>query len=123
MAGSTNKTVRDIFESMESGPAASSSTDTAQAWLDHHSRSLGLFIDGQFVRPDGRQSRSLTDSKGGNVCSTVCAVDDDVSQCASSAVNGFKAWSGLSCHQRAKVLLRGDQHIAKMGSGLYQQSL
>lgn len=40
------------------------------------------------------------------MCSTVCAVEDDISQCASSAVNGFKAWSGLSCYQRAKVLLR-----------------
>lgn len=45
-------------------------------------------------------------TSGGKVCSTVCAVEDDVSQCASSAVNGYKAWSGLSCYQRAKVLLR-----------------
>ncbi|XP_029292994.1 LOW QUALITY PROTEIN: aldehyde dehydrogenase family 16 member A1 [Cottoperca gobio] len=106
MAGSTNKTVHDIFQSMEYGPAATSSTATAQAWLEHHSRSLGLFIDGKFVRPADRQSRSLADSKGGHVCSTVCAVEDDVSQCASSAVNGHKAWVNLSCHQRAKVLLR-----------------
>ncbi len=35
-----------------------------QAWLDHHSRSLGLFIDGKFVRPADRQSCLLTDSKG-----------------------------------------------------------
>lgn len=106
MAGSTAKTVHDIFVNMEYGPAATSSTATAQAWLDHHSRSLGLFIDGKFVRPADRQSRSLVDSKGGNVCSTVCAVEDDISQCASSAVNGFKAWSSLTCYQRAKVLLR-----------------
>lgn len=106
MAGSTIKTVHDIFQSMEYGPAAASTYATAQAWLDHHSRSLGLFIDGKFVRPADRQSCSLADSKGGNVCSTVCAVEDDVSQCASSAVNGYKAWSGLTCHQRAKVLLR-----------------
>ncbi|KAI3359371.1 hypothetical protein L3Q82_002874 [Scortum barcoo] len=91
---------------MESGPAEPPSTATAQAWLDHHSRSLGLFIDGKFVRPAGRQSRSLADSNGGSLCSTVSAVEDDVSQCASSAVNGYKAWSGLTCHQRAKVLLR-----------------
>ncbi|GLD61166.1 aldehyde dehydrogenase family 16 member A1 [Lates japonicus] len=91
---------------MEYGPAATSSTATAQAWLDHHSRSLGLFIDGKFVRPADRQTRSLADSKGGNVCSTVCAVEDDVSQCASSAVNGYKAWSGMTCYNRAKVLLR-----------------
>ena len=45
-------------------------------------------------------------SPGGNLCSTVHAVEDDVSQCASSAVKGHKAWGDLSCHQRAKVLLR-----------------
>ncbi|XP_044036203.1 aldehyde dehydrogenase family 16 member A1 [Siniperca chuatsi] len=106
MAGSAVKTVHDIFQSMEYGPAVTSSTATAQAWLDHHSRSLGLFIDGKFVRPADRQSHSLADSKGGNVCSIVCAAEDDVSQCASSAVNGYKAWSGLTCYQRAKVLLR-----------------
>ncbi|KAM4635610.1 aldehyde dehydrogenase family 16 member A1 [Polymixia lowei] len=105
MAGSTTKTVHDIFQSMEYGPT-SSSTVTAQAWLDHHSRALGLFIDGKLVLPAGRQTCALADSKGGSVCSTVCATEDDVSQCVSSAVGGFKAWSGLSCHQRAKVLLR-----------------
>lgn len=45
-------------------------------------------------------------SPGVDVCSAVCAVEDDISQCASSALNGFKAWSVLSCYQRAKVLLR-----------------
>lgn len=35
-----------------------------QAWLDHHSRSLGLFINGKFVLPADRQSCSLTDSSG-----------------------------------------------------------
>lgn len=46
---------------------------------------------------------------GASVCSTVCAVDEDISQCASSAANGFNAWSALTCHQRAKVLLRYKQ--------------
>ncbi|KAM3864281.1 aldehyde dehydrogenase family 16 member A1 [Diretmus argenteus] len=105
MAGSTTKTVHDIFQSMEYGPSTSS-TATAQAWLDHHSQALGLFIDGKLVRPTERQTRSLADANGGSVCSTVCAVEDDIAQCVSSAVGGFKAWSELSCHQRAKVLLR-----------------
>ncbi|XP_026179964.1 aldehyde dehydrogenase family 16 member A1 isoform X1 [Mastacembelus armatus] len=106
MAGSSTKTVYDIFQSMDYDPAASSSTATAQAWLDHHSHSLGLFIDGKFVQPADRQVHSLVDSKGGNICNTVCAVEEDISQCASSAINGFKTWSGLTCYQRAKVLLR-----------------
>ncbi|XP_041824718.1 aldehyde dehydrogenase family 16 member A1 [Melanotaenia boesemani] len=106
MASRTTKTVYEIFQSMEHGPASTSNTATAQAWLDHHSRSLGFFIDGKFVRPAERQSRSLADSKGGVVCSTACAEAGDVSQCASSAANSFKSWSSLTCNQRAKVLLR-----------------
>uniref|UniRef100_A0A3Q3JDQ7 Aldehyde dehydrogenase domain-containing protein n=1 Tax=Monopterus albus TaxID=43700 RepID=A0A3Q3JDQ7_MONAL len=101
---------------MEYGAVVTSSTATAQAWLDHHSRSLGLFIDGKFVCPADRQVRSLTDSKGGNVCSIVCAVEGDISQCASSAVIGFKAWSGLTCSQRAKVLLRLGSVLGQHGT-------
>lgn len=43
---------------------------------------------------------------GATVCSAVCATEEDISQCASSAASGFKAWSALTCQQRAKVLLR-----------------
>uniref|UniRef100_A0A3Q3C0G0 Aldehyde dehydrogenase 16 family, member A1 n=1 Tax=Haplochromis burtoni TaxID=8153 RepID=A0A3Q3C0G0_HAPBU len=106
MAVSSTKTVYEIFQSMEYGPAATSSTATAQAWLEHRSRSLGLFIDGKFVCSADGRSCSLADSKGSIVCSTACAEEADISQCASSAVNGFKSWSSLSCNQRAKVLLR-----------------
>ncbi|KAM4717540.1 aldehyde dehydrogenase family 16 member A1 [Anableps anableps] len=106
MADSTNQTVYEIFQSMEQGPAAATSTATAQAWLDHHSRSLGFFMDGKFVLPADRQNLSLTDSKGDVLCSTICAEDADVSQCASSAATSYKSWSSLTCSQRSKVLLR-----------------
>ncbi|KAJ0001522.1 hypothetical protein NQD34_006542 [Periophthalmus magnuspinnatus] len=106
MAGSTNRTVHEIFQSMEYGPTESSNTATAQAWLAHHSRSLGLFLNGKFVLPANRQTHSLVNSKGVQVCSTVCAEEEDISQCASSSVNGFDSWSRLNCQQRAKVLLR-----------------
>lgn len=106
MAGCTNKTVHEIFQSMEYGPTASSSNASAQAWLDHHSRCLGLFISGKFVLPTSRQTRSLVDLKGVQVCSTVCATEEDVVQCAASSVNGLKSWSSLHCQERAKVLLR-----------------
>ncbi|XP_069566326.1 aldehyde dehydrogenase family 16 member A1 [Brachyistius frenatus] len=106
MADSSTEAVYDIFQSMEYGPPATSSSATAQAWLDHHSRSLGFFIDGKFVRPADRKTCSQADSKGNIVCSTACAEEDDISQCASSAVKGHKAWSGLTCYQRAKGLLR-----------------
>uniref|UniRef100_A0A8C6WK34 Aldehyde dehydrogenase 16 family, member A1 n=1 Tax=Neogobius melanostomus TaxID=47308 RepID=A0A8C6WK34_9GOBI len=106
MAGCTNKTVHEIFQSMEYGPTASSSSATAQAWLDHHSGCLGLFINGKFVVATNRQTRPLVDSKGVQVCSTVCAVEEDVSLCAASSLNGFKSWSALHSQERAKILLR-----------------
>uniref|UniRef100_A0A1A8JCD4 Aldehyde dehydrogenase 16 family, member A1 n=3 Tax=Nothobranchius kuhntae TaxID=321403 RepID=A0A1A8JCD4_NOTKU len=106
MAGSAAKTVYEIFQSMEYGPTAAPSAATAQAWLEHHSRSLGLFIDGAFVSPAGRRSCPLTDPKGSVVCSIVCSEDEDVSRCSSSAVSGYKSWSSLTCSQRSRVLLR-----------------
>lgn len=43
---------------------------------------------------------------GSVICSTVCAEDDDISQCASSAADGYQVWSDRTCLQRANVLLR-----------------
>ncbi|XP_036408841.1 aldehyde dehydrogenase family 16 member A1 [Megalops cyprinoides] len=114
MAGSTTKSVHDIFESMEYGPA-SSNTSTAQSWLESHSHALGLFINGAFVCPSDRQACNVTDASGQRLCSTVCAADEDVSLSASSSLTGFKAWSELSCYQRAKV-------FQSFGSGLQRHS-
>ncbi|XP_063046894.1 aldehyde dehydrogenase family 16 member A1 [Engraulis encrasicolus] len=105
MAGSTTKTVFEIFQTMDYGPS-SSSFSTAQSWLEQQGASLGIFQDGKFSHPADRQTRSLTDSTGRAVCSLMCAVDEDVSSCVSSAASSFKAWSQLSCHQRATPLLK-----------------
>uniref|UniRef100_A0A8C2GHG8 Aldehyde dehydrogenase 16 family, member A1 n=1 Tax=Cyprinus carpio TaxID=7962 RepID=A0A8C2GHG8_CYPCA len=105
MAGTSTKTVHDIFQNMEYGPS-STSTATAQSWLEKHSRILGFFLDGKFFSPADRQTHDVTDSKAAVVCSTVCAKDEDVASVASSAAGAFKTWSELSCYQRAKVLLK-----------------
>ncbi|XP_026062403.1 aldehyde dehydrogenase family 16 member A1-like isoform X1 [Carassius auratus] len=105
MAGTSTKTVHDIFQNMEYG-SSSTSTATAQAWLEKHSRILGFFIDGKFLSPADRQTHDVTDSNAAVVCSTVCAKDEDVASAASSAAGALKTWSELSCYQRAKVLLK-----------------
>ncbi|KAB5553526.1 hypothetical protein PHYPO_G00039670 [Pangasianodon hypophthalmus] len=106
MAERSSHSVYNIFKSMELGPGAESSAVTAGSWLEQHSRSLGLFIDGKFVHPDDRQTLTVSDSKGENLCSILCADDDDILSCASSAAAGFKVWKELSDNRRAKVLLR-----------------
>ncbi|XP_012673555.1 aldehyde dehydrogenase family 16 member A1 [Clupea harengus] len=105
MAGSTTKTVFEIFQTMDYGPS-NSTFSTAQSWLELQDASLGLFVEGKFAHPAGRQTRSLTDSTGRTVCSLMCAVEEDVSGSVSSAAKGLKGWSELSCHQRAQPLLR-----------------
>ncbi|KAL0993593.1 hypothetical protein UPYG_G00110230 [Umbra pygmaea] len=117
MAGSTTKTVYDIFQSMEYGPTSSSRT-TAQAWLEHQSGALGLFIDGRFVQPAGRQTCSVTDSSGSSLCTIVCAADEDVSLSVSSGASGFKAWNALDCHVRAKILLKLVSGVQRHGQCL-----
>ncbi|XP_027019868.2 aldehyde dehydrogenase family 16 member A1 [Tachysurus fulvidraco] len=106
MAERSSHSVYDIFKSMEFGPSAVSPAVTAESWLEQHSRSLGLFIDGKFVRSDNRQAFTVSDAKGENLCSVVCADDEDILSCTSSAAAGFQVWKELSDNHRAKVLLR-----------------
>lgn len=47
-------TVSDIFDSLEYGPAPESSL-IAEGWLEDHGRALGHFIDGKWVKPEGRK--------------------------------------------------------------------
>ncbi|TRY98992.1 hypothetical protein DNTS_001251 [Danionella cerebrum] len=101
MAGTSSKTVHDIFQTMEYG-TSSSSNATAQK----HSRALGFFVDGKYSRPADRQSQDFTDSNAAVICSTVCAKEEDIEPTISSSAAAFKTWSRLSCHQRAKVFLK-----------------
>ena len=47
-------TVSEIFESLSYGPAPESSMP-AEGWLDDHGRAFGHFIDGKWVKPEGRK--------------------------------------------------------------------
>lgn len=47
-------TVSEIFESLNYGPAPESNMP-AEGWLDDHGRSFGHFIDGNWVKPEGRK--------------------------------------------------------------------
>ena len=47
--------VKEIFQTLEYGPAPESPA-VANAWLDDHGRYFGHFINGQWVKPNGRKS-------------------------------------------------------------------
>lgn len=49
-----NSSVSEVLESLEYGPAPESS-GIAEGWLDDHGRAFGHFIDGKWVKPEGRR--------------------------------------------------------------------
>lgn len=51
----TANTVCDIFDCLSYGPAPESSLP-ADGWLDDHLREFGLFINGKWVKPEGRKT-------------------------------------------------------------------
>ena len=53
----------NLFASMEYGPAKES-RKVADAWLDKHQRHFGLFINNEWVHPDGGRKTYETRSPG-----------------------------------------------------------
>lgn len=47
----------------------------------------------------------------------MCAAKEDIDLASSSALSGAEAWSGLSCHQRAKVFHRYETGQSGRGRG------
>ncbi len=95
-------TVKEIFETMEYGPAPESAAE-AMKWLDAHGRKFGHFIGGEFVEgathfqtknpADGTFLADITDGSAADVDAAV--------QAARKAQAG---WAKLGGHGRAKYL-------------------
>ena len=47
-------TIAQIFDSLEYGPAPEAPS-SVNAWLDEHGRDFGHFVNGKWVKPEGRK--------------------------------------------------------------------
>ncbi|KAM4652742.1 aldehyde dehydrogenase family 16 member A1 [Discoglossus pictus] len=107
MAASTvpaKPTVKDIFTSMQYGPAPEAA-NIAQAWLDAHDRSFGHFIDGKWLKPDGRETYTTKNpATGESLATTIQGTEEDVDTAVIAARKAFETWSKLPCHVRARYL-------------------
>ena len=68
--------VSEIFESLSYGPAPESSMP-AEGWLEDHGRAFGHFIDGKWVKPEGRKVYETKNPATGlflpiNICLILC---------------------------------------------------
>ena len=95
-------TVKDIFESMEYGPAPESDAE-AQGWLEANNRRFGLFIDGRMTQP-GELFAAKNPATGALLAEVTQASPDDVERAVTAARKAQGKWARASGHERARYL-------------------
>ena len=95
--------VAQILKTMEYGPAPESDS-AAQAWLDGHGRSFGLFIDGTWVKGGGKPFDSVNPATGKTLASIAEATASDVDAAVKAARAAQPGWAKKGGQGRARYL-------------------
>jgi aldehyde dehydrogenase (NAD+) len=96
--------VADILDTMDYGPAPESDTE-ARAWIAKRADGLGLFINGQWVRPESGAWFDTNDpSTGAAIMKIAQGGAADVDAAVKAARKAQGPWSRLPGHERAKYL-------------------
>jgi aldehyde dehydrogenase (NAD+) len=95
-------TTRELFDSMEYGPAPESAAE-ALDWIATRGPAFGHFIDGGFTRP-GETFATRNPATGAELAQITQATADDVDAAVAAATRALPKWSKLSCHARAKYV-------------------
>src|ERR1700752_4676398 len=104
-------TVKEIFETMEYGPAPES-PDFVEAWLEKHGRRFGHFINGRFV--EGSSTFEVINPANKAVIATVSQGSSaEINQAVQAAGTAFEHWRALSGHERARYLYAIARQVQK----------
>ncbi|WP_416208743.1 aldehyde dehydrogenase family protein [Janthinobacterium sp. GMG1] len=95
-------TINEILNTMDYGPAPESQKE-AQAWLDGHQRTFGLFIDNAWSAP-AELFASTNPADGTRLAELTQATDLDVERAVEAARRALPVWQGMGGHGRAKVM-------------------
>ncbi|MGK5032583.1 aldehyde dehydrogenase family protein [Janthinobacterium sp. MDT1-19] len=95
-------TINEILTTMDYGPAPESQKE-AQAWLDGHQRTFGLFIDNVWSEP-AELFASTNPADGSALAELTQASDLDVERAVEAARRALPVWQGMGGHGRAKVM-------------------
>ena len=105
--------VLEVFKTMDYGPAPESPA-AINAWLEDHERKFGLFINNQWVFPDGSQTfASNNPATGEKLTDTVQAGQEDVDAAVAAARQAFNTWSQTPGSVRARYLYAIARNIQK----------
>ncbi len=95
--------VAQILKTMEYGPAPESDS-AAQAWLDKHGRSFGLFINGEWTKGGGKPFDSISPSSGKKLATLAEATPADVDAAVKAARAAQGTWAKKGGQGRARYL-------------------
>jgi aldehyde dehydrogenase (NAD+) len=96
--------IAERFVAMEYGPAPEDPKE-ALAWLDHHGRRFGHFINGTWLKPSAAEYFDTTDpSTGEKLASVAQGSAADVNAAVKAARAAFPKWQSLTPHARARHL-------------------
>ena len=105
--------IETLFQTMDYGPAPESPA-AANAWLDQHKRAFRHFIGNKWVEPSATTTIEVTNPATGETLGSVSdANKEDIDSAVRVAREGFKTWSQLSPHQRARHLYAIARSIQK----------
>lgn len=94
--------IKEILNTMEYGPAPES-TKEAQAWLDQHGRSFGLFINNEWSAA-GELFASINPADASKLADLTQATASDVDRAVAAARAAQPGWQALGGHGRAKIM-------------------
>lgn len=96
--------ISEIFETLEYGPAPES-TERAQAWLEKHGRSFGLFIGGEWVEGAGAEMFETVNPANGTALARITqGGPEDADRAVHAARAAQEPWARLGGHARARFL-------------------
>ena len=94
--------IETLFHTMDYGPAPESPA-SAYAWLDQHGRAFNQFIGNAWVTPAAKTKIDVHNPATGERLAAVSdANQEDIDNAVQAAREGFKLWSQLRPHDRAR---------------------
>src|SRR5687768_5359545 len=103
--------VKEIFETMEYGPAPESDAE-ARKWLASHDGRFGHFIGGAWTSP-GEAIEVIDPSTAAALARVSQGTRGDVDAAVTAARRALPAWKGLSGHARARHLYALAREVQK----------
>ncbi|MBK8654508.1 MAG: aldehyde dehydrogenase family protein [Haliscomenobacter sp.] len=105
--------IKDLFETMEYGPAPES-RDAADQWLDARQREFQLFINGEWAPPvSGKYFDTINPANKEFLARIAEGGPDDVGRAVAAARQALPHWAALSGHARARYLYALARQIQK----------